>query len=120
MKKIPKKKNFDFYKFLSIILLQEFTKIQYPEFRELILDKILKNNRLIKYSSQIIKIIIENGGISCNPESFEENVQSIKDEDSPMFQKLNNTQNAFLEEIIMNIFERKIIKYFESIPNLND
>ena len=36
-----------------------------------------------------------------------------------MFSELNGVENAFVEEIIMDIFERKIIKYFELIPYLD-
>ena len=120
MGNLPSKKNFDFYKLLSQILLDEFNKIEYSKFRELILDKILKKNELIKNSSQIIKIIIENAGIDCSPELMESNIDNIRGDDSPMFTTLNKTKNVFLEEVIMNIFERKIIKYFELIPQLDE
>ena len=120
MGKLPPKKDFDFYKLLSMILLDEFNKIQFPRFRELILDKILKKNDLIKNSSQVIKIIIENAGIESYPSTIENNIDYIRGEDSSMFKTLNNTKNAFLEEVIMNIFERKIIKYFELIPTLDE
>ena len=119
MAKLPKKKDFDFYKFLSIILLDEFNKIDILEFRETILNKILEENDLIKNSSQIIKIIIENSGVDSEPDSMIENINSIKQEESPMFKILNKTKNAFLEEIIMDIFERKILKYYELIPELD-
>ena len=118
---IKRRKNYDFYRLLSLILLDEFNKIQNPDFREMILDKILSKDDLIKYSSQIIKIIIENVGVSSDPESFASNFDNIKtEEESTMFIKLNQTKNVFLEEIIMNIFERKIIKYFELIPTLEE
>ena len=120
MGNLPTRKNFDFNKLLSLILLDEFNKIQYPKFRELILQKILEKDDLIKNSSQIIKIIIENAGITCDPYSIESNIDSIKDENSKIFKTLNDTQNSFLEEVIMDIFERKIAKYFELIPNLED
>ena len=116
----PRKRNFDYYKLLSMILLDEFSKIQYPKFRELILDTILEKNELIKNSSHIIKIIIENAGVICNPESMESNLENIEEEESEMFIKLSNKDNAFLEEVIMNIFERKISKYFELIPNMDE
>jgi hypothetical protein len=79
----------------------------------------LEENDLIKNSSQIIKIIIENSGVDSEPDSMIENINSIKHEESPMFKKLNKTKNAFLEEIIMDIFERKILKYYELIPELD-
>ena len=117
---LPSKKDFDFYKILSYILLDEFNKIQDDNFRELILNTILEKNDLIKNSSQIIKIIIENAGLDSNPSLFEENINSIKEEQSSMFKTLDKTNNTFLEEVIMNIFERKIMKYFELIPSLDE
>ena len=80
------------------------------------MQKILKKNELIKNSSQIIKIIIDNAGIENDPLHMAENMKNIQDADSNMFIKLNETNNPFLEEIIMNIFERKIMKYFELFP----
>ena len=100
----PKKLNFDFHKFLSMILVEEYNKIDILEFREAILNKIFIKNYLIKNSSQIIKIIIENANIDIEPNSMPENINSIKEEDSPLFIKLNNTKNEFLVEIIMDIF----------------
>ena len=68
------------------------------------MNKIFIKNYLIKNSSQIIKIIIENANIDIEPNSMPENINSIKEEDSPLFIKLNNTKNEFLVEIIMDIF----------------
>ena len=114
------KRNFDFNKFLASILFDEFNKIGFLEFMQLILEKILEKNELIKNSSQMIKMIIESEDISCSVESIEKNIGNIRDGQSLMFKRLNEVQNAFLDEIIMDIFERKIIKYFELIPTLKD
>ena len=114
----PNIKNFDFYKFLSSILLYEFNQNDHLEFRELILNKILSKNDLIKYSSPIINILIEKSGIKSSPLEFDKNIKNLKEGKSSLLSLLNKTKNDFLEEIIMNIFERKIIKYFELIPSL--
>ena len=68
------------------------------------MNKIFVKNYLIKNSSQIIKIIIENANIDIEPNSMPENINSIKEEVSPLFIRLNNTKNEFLAEIIMDIF----------------
>ena len=112
--KMPSNNVFSFYKILSSIFLNEYIKITFDKFRELELELILKNNDFIKNSSQLIKIIIENT-YDSNPESMEDNLNNIKKEKSEIFRKLNNTQNVFLDEVIMNIFEAKIMVYFESI-----
>ena len=117
---LPKKKNFDFCKILSGILFDEYIKIGIPEFRETILNMILEKNDLIKNSSQIIKTIIEYSGVDSEPDLMMENINCIREEDSPLFMVLNKTKNEFLEQIIMDIFERKIIKYYEMIPNLDE
>ena len=45
---LPKNKNFNFYKILGEIFLNEFMKINYDEFRKLLLEIILSNNNLIQ------------------------------------------------------------------------
>ena len=112
-------KNIYFYKVLSYIFICEYNKIQINEFRELIIEIILENNFCIQYSSSIFKNIIDNI-IDINPKEMINNIEKIKDEKSLIFKKINNMKNAFLDEIIMNIFEGKIMIYFESIQDLNN
>ena len=113
---MPTNKNFDFYKILGFVFLDEFTKIPYPEFRELLLQIILGNKNLIKNSAQLIKIILENI-IDSNPCEISNNLSNLQ-EGEGLVKKLNDTNNNFLDEVIMNIFERKIMVFFESIPKL--
>ena len=120
MGNISSKNNFDFYKFLSLILFYEFKKVENILFRECILQIILEKNDLIKYSSKIITIILDNANIKCFPDEFENNIENIRKQNSKMFLLLNYNKNEFLEQIIMNIFERKISKYFELIPILDE
>ena len=115
--KLPSKENFDINKLLSWILLKEFNKIGHFKYREFILKKILENNDLIKYSSQIIRIIIGNAYILRDVSTIESNLKNIENNnDEELFDKLNVPQNSVLDEVIMNIFERIIAKYFELIP----
>ena len=117
MEKLPSKENFDINKLLSWILLKEFNKIGHFKYREFILKKILENNDLIKYSSQIIRIIIGNAYILRDVSTIESNLKNIENNnDEELFDKLNVPQNSVLDEVIMNIFERIIAKYFELIP----
>ena len=110
--------NFNFYKVLSSIFLNEFIKISYESFRELLIQKILENNDFIKKSSQIFKFILENV-IDAFPTNMSSNFECIKEENTELFKKINNDNNPFLDEVIMNIIEGKVIIYFEYIPNLN-
>ena len=116
--KVKKNDKFNFYKVISFIFLNEFIKITYNKFRELLFEKILINNDIIINSSQLIKIIIENV-INVSPNEMENNLDLIKEEENEIFKKLNNANNIFLDEIIMNIFECKIYVYFEKIKTLN-
>ena len=116
---IPKNKNFNFHKVLSYIFLNEYLKITFDEFRELLLKKILENDEFIANNSQIIKLILENVIIS-NPSDMNANLDFLRTENSKMIIKLNKQKNAVLDEVIMNILEGKISVYFEWIPKLDD
>ena len=116
--KLGKNKNFNFYKVLSNVFLNEYIKITFDDFRELLLQKILSNNDFIKNSSQVITIILENV-IDYTPQDMEDNLNRINGEKSPMFRKINNTKNDFLDQVIMNIFEGKISIFFDLIPSLD-
>ena len=111
----PSINNSEHYKNLASMLFAEFAKNNDIKYRELILEKILDKIELLKNSSKLINMIIEEAGINCKPKEIENNTKYLKDEKSKLFLRLNNRKNDFLEEILMNIFERKISKYFELI-----
>ena len=114
------KKNFDYYEFVSSVLLYELNKNNFPKYRKLMLEKIINNNNLIKKSSQIIDIIIQNSGVNYQPKKIKNNLKYLSSEISPALSLLNKTENNILEEILMNIFERNIAIYFELLPNKNE
>ena len=105
-------------KILSFIILNEYNKYPLNEFRLLSLEKILEKNDLIRNSSQIIKLILDTF-INSKPKEILYNLEKIKNDESPILSALNDTQNPFLEEIIMNIFEGKINIYFDLIKELD-
>ena len=119
MDKLGNNKKFNFYKTLSFIFLNEYIKITFEDFREELLNRILEKKDFIKSSSQIIRIILENV-IDSSPLEMMNNLENIKEEEDKMFRKLNNTQDEFLDEVILNIFERKISIFFEQIPELDE
>ena len=112
-------KNSHFYKSINYLLIWEYKKNEINEFRELIIDIILQNNNFIEYSSEIFKNILDNI-IDINQKEMINNIDKIKDEKSLILQKLNNSKNTFLDEVIINIFEGKIMIYFESIQDLDN
>ena len=108
----------NFYKLIGFIFMNEYIKITYPSFRELLVDIILENNELIKNSSGIIKLIIEST-IDISTEEMINNLDSIANENISIFKKINNSNNIFLDEVIMNILEAKIRIYFELLKKEN-
>ena len=120
LKKFEKNENkkFNMYKTLSFIFLNEYMKISDENFRKLLFEKILENNSLIKYSSQLIKVIVENV-VDITVSDMENNLNSIKEDESPLWKMFNNANNEFLDEVLLNIFEEKIIAFFDSIDKLD-
>ena len=117
-KSIIIKNNLNSYKILSYVLMMEFQKNDLNEFRKFILHIILENNNLIKNSSKIFRMIFENL-INTNPEEIPNNLEKIKEENSSFLKIINNNKNIFLDEMIMNIFEGKIMIYFEYFESNN-
>ena len=115
-KKFEKSENkqFNMYKTFGFIFLNEYLKITDPDFRRLLFEKILEKNEMIINSSQLFKILVENV-VDINPTEMKSNLESILEEESPLWKMINNTQNNILDEIIINIFEEKIVSFFDSI-----
>ena len=116
----PRVNNSDYYKILASILLTEFENNDDINYQELILEKIIAKNDLIKISSKLINNIIEKAGVNCKPKEIENNIKYLNDKNAKLLILLNNTKNEFLEEILMDIFERKISKYFELIQIIDE
>ena len=112
-------KRFDMYKTFSFIFLNEYLKITNEKFRKLLFTKILEKNELIINSSQLFKLIIENV-IDINPSDMENNLELIKEKKLPLFKMLNDSKNEVLDEVLFNIFEEKVISFFDSIPKCNN
>ena len=98
------KNNFDYYEFVSYILLYEINKNNFSKYRELMVEKMIINNDLIKKSSQIINIIIQSSGVNCQPKECENNIKYLSNEIFPALSLLNETKNNILEEILIKIF----------------
>ena len=88
--------------------------------------KIQKNQHIFRislqkkeYSSQLIKSLIEDK-INIDPEYMISNIDNLRKEKSNIFNLINNESNIFLDEVIMNIFESKLMIYFESIENISN
>ena len=113
-------KNYNYYKILSFIFLNEFIKINSEDFREQLFTIILENDDFIKNSSQIIRIVIDNIIDVNDPEEMIGNLDKLKEVKNSIVRKINNMKNEFLDQVLLNIFEGKISAYFDSINNLDD
>ena len=121
LKKFEKNENkkFNIYKTLGFIFLNEYLKITNKDFRILLFEKILEKNELIINSSQLFKIILENV-VDIRGTEMIDNLKNIKEDKSPLWKMMNNTQNEFLDEVLLNIFEEKIVSFFDSINKLDN
>ena len=106
-----------FYQIMPIIFKNEYDKIQFDSFRNQILNIILKNNEFIINNYRIFKFIIQIGN---DLNEMEEYLEYIQESYSILINTINEYgNNEFLEQIIINIFENKILAFFNNIPNLD-
>ena len=114
-KKIGNDKSF--YQIISIIFKNEYDKVTFDRFRDKILNIILKNNDFIYKNNQIFKLIIR---IGDTPDEMENYLDNTQDSNSILIKTINNYgKNEYLEQLIINIFENKILSFFNNIPNLD-
>ena len=109
------KNNEKFGEIINAIFLNEFNKIIYDEYRQKIIEFILKDNSLIANSTEIMSIIINNT-LNHSIEGIISNLDILHDSKSKIIKMLNDAKKIFLDEIIINIFETKINLYFDLIP----
>ena len=104
---------------INSILLNEFNKVVYEDYRKKIIEIILGNNNLIMNSTQIMTIIINNT-LNHTIEGIVNNLDLLHDSQSKIIKMLNDAKKIFLDEVLINIFETKINIYFDLIPNATD
>ena len=110
----------DYYKIIIKILKNEFLKVYDENYRIKILYIIFLNNEIIINSTQLIKIIMKNYIINDPSDNILSNIKILSDEKMQLIHLLNSKENEKLNIVILNIFEREIFHYFESIPLIND
>ena len=113
------KNNSKYGQMIAYVLWNEFNKIIFEDYRIKIIEIILDNNELIRYSTQIMTFIINNI-LDHSIEGIGNNLDIIHDSKSNYLKILNNSKKIFLDEILINIFETKINIYFDSIPYASD
>jgi len=110
-------KDESFIKIMSTVFKNEFIKITNKEFRIKLLEIIMSKNEFIYTNNQLFKFIIS---IDISPENMIENLDIILNKENYLYTFINkNCDKEFLEHVIMDIFEYKILDFFDSIPKLN-
>ena len=105
-----------FNKIMSIIFKNEFIKITKDNFRKELLEIIMKKDEFIYNNYQIFKYILY---VDNNPAGIINNKKIILEKQSMLFKVINNCEKPFLEETIINIFEYKILNYFNMITQID-
>ena len=110
--------NENFSKIIDNAFKNEFLKSQNKIFRESLLKFILKDNKLLINSSNLIELILDKY-IKIEKEKIKENLKEIENEDFSLLKIIDQSENPFLDEILLNYFERKLNLYFKNISQSN-
>ena len=105
-----------FNKLMSIIFKNEFYKINKEKYIAELIGIIMKKDEFIYNNSQLFKDIIF---IDNNPGGINNNRKYILERQNFLYKSLNNCKKPYLEEIIINIFENKILNYFDMITQID-
>ena len=105
-----------FNKIISIIFKNEFIKITKESYRKELLEFIMGKDELIYINKQIFKLIIV---VESSPKIMKNNKKYILERQNYLLKSINSCKKPSLEETVINIFEAKILSYFEMIPKLN-
>ena len=108
--------NKSFNKIMSTIFKNEFIKITADNFRKELLEIIMKKDEFIYNNYQIFKYILY---VDNNPALFIKNKKNILEKQNPLIKVINNCEKPYLEETIFNIFENKILNYFNMIQQID-
>ena len=112
VKLIGNDKNFN--SIMSQIFKNEFLIVKNENFKKMLLNKILDNNEYIHNNIKIFKYIIK---IDNSPEEISYNKYNILQRNDALIKLLNTCKKDYLEQVIINIFESKILGYFAQIRN---
>ena len=110
-------KDESFNEIMSTVFKNEFIKVTNESFRIKLLEIVMSKNEFIYTNNQLFKFIIS---IDISPENILENLDRILLNQNSLYKFIDqNCNKEFLEHVIMNIFEYKILSFFESIPKLD-
>ena len=110
----------EYDKVITKILYNKYLKVLDENYNVHILTIILKDNKFIINSKLIIKKIITNY-ISHNiSDNITDNIKKLSNDKKPLIALLNSNNIPFLDEVILNIFEKEIIYYFESFKHMKN
>ena len=107
-------KDTSFNEIMSRIFKNEYIKIIDDSFRNDLLKKILTKDDFIYNNMQIFSLIIN---IDISPKEMDEYINTIQEDNSNLITILNECKNEFFEQTIINLYEYKIILFFNSIKS---
>ena len=122
-KLIGKHKNFS--KIFNEILYGEYKRITDEHFRKLILELIINDEDLIKYSTKIFIFFFYDVTGNNDLDSLDKGDEEIN-QINMYFEVIENSlgkngpAKIRLEQILINLFESYFLVFFEEIPNLED
>ena len=106
-----------FPKLMSIIFKNECSKTSLKKYISKLLEIAMSKNELVYNCYSILKLIFT---FSNKPEDMEKNIENIQNENNELLMILYNYNNMeYLDEIIINFLEYKILIFFENIPCLD-
>ena len=110
-------KDKSYTKIMSIIFKNEYIKVTNEAFRIKLIEVIMSKNEFIYTNYKLFKFIIS---IDISPENMLQNLDTILQNQNFLYKFINkNCDKEFLEQVIMDIFEYKILDFFDSIPKLD-
>ena len=109
----------NFIELILNVFLNEMQKIYNDNYRQKLIDIVLKNPKLLSESYPLLSFILKRA-FNIEPESISKILEEIINNNKPYIIDINNTNNDSLNEIILNIFENQFNSYFDLIHNLNE
>ncbi len=101
---------------MSTNFKNEFIKITKDNFRKQLIEIILEKDDFIYNNYQIFKYIIN---FDISPGGIINIKKNILEKQNPLLKIINNCEKPYLEETILNIFEYKILNYFNMIKEID-
>ena len=105
----------NFSKLILDIFVSEIKKQKADNYRHNLIEIILSNPKLVMCSYPFMLIILKSV-VKSDIYLIENNLENIQNNQSSVFELINDSKNEILHDIILSIFENLFNIYFDSIP----